>query len=108
MSLKLKIRKAGSTPVLTISGDITGSNVGKISSKLEGIQRVFSGKIAIDLSQTTFIDSHGLGVFVFFFRRFSEEKRQLVFLKPSDFIRDLFTGSNLNKIFTIVDNEESL
>ncbi|MBN1309459.1 MAG: STAS domain-containing protein [Chitinispirillaceae bacterium] len=108
MSFKLKVRKAGSTPVLMIAGDITGNNIGKITSKLENIRRIFSGKIAIDLSQTTFIDSHGLGVFVFFFRRFSEENRQLLFLKPSDFIMDLFSGSNLNKIFTIIDNEENL
>ncbi|MBN1577204.1 MAG: STAS domain-containing protein [Chitinispirillaceae bacterium] len=108
MSFKLKIRRAGSTPVLMIAGDITGSNVGKITSKLESIRRVSSGRIAIDLSQTTFIDSHGLGVFVFFFRRFSEDNRQLVFFKPSDFIMDLFSGSNLNKIFTIIDSDDGL
>ncbi len=108
MSFKLKIHKAGSTPILMISGDITGSNVGKISAKLENMRKTFSEKIAVDLSQTTFIDSHGLGVFVFFYRRFSEENRQLVFLRPSEFIMDLFSGSNLVKIFTIIDNEDTL
>lgn len=108
MNFKLKIRKAGSTPVLVIVGDVTGSNVGKISAKLEGIRKIFTGTIAIDLSRTTFIDSHGLGVLVFFLRRFSEENRRFVFIKPSNFIQELFSGSNLNKIFTIINSEDDL
>ena len=108
MSFRIKIRKTSSAVILSLSGDITGSSVGKISAKLESIQKMFPGTIAIDLSETTFIDSHGLGVFVFFYRRLSEENRRLVFLKPSEFILDLFSGSNLVKIFTIVNSEEEL
>jgi anti-sigma B factor antagonist len=110
MSFKLRTRKAGANqiPVLVIAGDVTGSNIGKISAKLEDIRNSHTGTIAIDLSATTFIDSHGLGVFVFFFRRLSEENRRLVFLSPSAFIRDLFSGSNLNQIFPIIDSEDSL
>ena len=108
MSFKLKIRKTDTAVILAISGDITGNSVGKISAKLENIQNTFNGTIAVDLSETTFIDSHGLGVFVFFYRRFSEENRRLIFLRPSEFILDLFSGSNLVKIFTIVNSEEEL
>ncbi|MBN1758453.1 MAG: STAS domain-containing protein [Chitinispirillaceae bacterium] len=108
MSFKLKIRKTNAAVILALSGDITGNSVGKISAKLESIQKMYQGTIAIDLSETTFIDSHGLGVFVFFYRRLSEEKRKLVFLNPSEFILDLFSGSNLVKIFSIVNSEEEL
>jgi anti-sigma B factor antagonist len=108
MSFKLKIKKTDRAVILVLSGDITGGSVGKISAKLESIQKIHEGTIAIDLSETTFIDSHGLGVFVFFYRRFSEVNRKLVFLKPSDFILDLFSGSNLVKIFTIVNSEDDL
>jgi anti-sigma B factor antagonist len=108
MSFKLKIRKAGTIPVMVIAGEVTGSNVGKISAKFEDIRRIFTGPVAIDLSRTTFLDSHGLGVFVFFFRRFTEENRRFVFIKPSNFIRELFLGSNLDKIFTIIDSEDDL
>ena len=108
MSFKLKIKKTDRAIILVLSGDITGSSVGKISAKLESIQKIYEGTIAIDLSETTFIDSHGLGVFVFFYRRLSEVNRKLVFLKPSDFILDLFSGSNLVKIFTIVNSEDDL
>jgi anti-sigma B factor antagonist len=108
MSFKLKIRKTDHAVILVLSGDITGNSVGKISAKLESVQKMSEETIAIDLSETTFIDSHGLGVFVFFYRRLSEENRRLVFLKPSEFILDLFSGSNLVKIFTIVNSEDDL
>lgn len=108
MSFKLKIRKTDAAVILALSGDITGNSVGKISGKLENIQNMYQGTIAIDLSETTFIDSHGLGVFVFFYRRLSEVNRRLVFLNPSEFILDLFSGSNLVKIFSIVSSEEDI
>lgn len=108
MSFKLKIKKTDTAVILALSGDVTGNSVGKISAKLENVQKMYQGTIAIDLSETTFIDSHGLGVFVFFYRRLSDVDRRLVFLRPSEFILDLFSGSNLVKIFTIVNSEEEL
>ncbi len=108
MSFRLKLRKIRSVPVLYIAGDVTGGNIGKITSRLESLYKFPSGTVAIDLSRTTFIDSHGLGVFVFFFRRLSEERRKLVFLRPSEFVRELVSGSNLDRIFTIIDSEENL
>ena len=108
MSFRLKLRKIGAIPVLVVIGDITGKNIGKMTVKLEGLLKLDTDKIVVDLSQVTFVDSHGLGVFVFFFRRLSEQSRELVFLNPSEFIADLFFGSNLSKVFTIVDNEDML
>ncbi|MCX7726940.1 MAG: STAS domain-containing protein [Chitinispirillaceae bacterium] len=108
MNFKIKINKIKNTPVVEIIGELVGSNVGKVSSKLESIKNSGGNKIAIDLRKTTFIDSHGLGVFVFFQRRLTEDKKELVFLKPSDFIMDIFEGANLTKIFNIIDDEDKL
>jgi anti-sigma B factor antagonist len=108
MSIRLKIKKFRSTPVLEINGDITGENVGKITKKLENLRKAESEKIVVDLSKTTFIDSHGLGAFVYLWRLLEEQKRELVFLNPQGFIRSLFTGTNLDKIFRVVDSEEAI
>jgi anti-sigma B factor antagonist len=108
MSFKLKVKKIGETPVLCVHGDITGSNIGKMTAKLENLMDGTSPKIGIDLSDVSFIDSHGLGVFVFFYRRLHEFNRNFIIIKPSEFIVDLFSGANLDRIFTIVDSEESL
>ena len=108
MSFKMKVKKIRSVPVLVLYGEVTGNSVGKLSAKLNGIQRVFEGKIAIDLSNTTFIDSHGLGVFIFFYRRLTDENRELVFLNPPEFITELFSGSSLDRVFNVVGSEEQL
>jgi len=108
MSFKLKIRKSGSTPILGVFGDITGNNIGKLTSKLETLLKVPSDAIAIDLEHVSFIDSHGLGVFVFYFRRLQEQQRKFVIVKPSEFIRELLSGSNLDRVFTIVADEKDL
>ena len=108
MSIKIRTRKVKTIPVLEISGDITGENVGKITSKLESLFKGDSHKVAIDLSNTSFIDSHGLGAFVYMWRLLEEQNRELVFLNPQGFIRNMFAGTNLDKIFKIAESEESL
>ena len=108
MSFKIRTRKLNGLPVLALAGELAGVGVSEIAERLERLRKATSQAIVVDLSKATFIDSHGLGVFVFFFRRFAEERRELVFIRPSEFVRDLFNGSNLNKVFTIVDSEEGL
>jgi len=108
MSFRLKIRKVKTIPVLTVFGDITGNNIGKLTAKLDHMIKMPSERIAIDLASVSFIDSHGLGVFVFFFRRLQEQRRIMVILHPSEFISELFSGSNLDRIFTIVNDEREL
>jgi anti-sigma B factor antagonist len=108
MSFRLKVKKKGTVPILMVYGDITGNNIGKMTAKLKNMTDGSSSKIGIDLSNVSFIDSHGLGVFVYFYRRLKEHDRTIVFIKPSEFIVELFSGSNLDRIFTIADNEEAL
>lgn len=108
MSFKIKINRKKSTPIVIISGDVTGDHVRTISSRLNALHNENWATIAIDLSNTTFIDSHGLGVFVYFWRQLEQEKRRLVFLKPQGFILELFAGTNLDKVFTIIETDEDL
>lgn len=108
MSFKLKVRKRGLTPILAVYGDITGNNIGKLTVKLEHFLKIASDAIVIDLEHVSFIDSHGLGVFVFYFRRLQEQQRRFVILKPSEFIQELLSGSNLDRVFTIINDEKDL
>lgn len=108
MSCKISVRKNGAIPVLVVDGDLTGAEIAKVAKKLETIRKGKAAKVAVDLSQTTFIDSHGLGAFVYSWRLLEEEKRQLVFLNPSSFVRNTLNGTNLDKVFIIVESEEKL
>lgn len=108
MSLKLKVRKVNSTPVLEVSGEITGDNVAKIIARLESLRNGGSKMIAVDLEETTFIDSHGLGAFVYSWRLLEEENRQLVFINPQGFVNNMFSGTNLDKIFKVIEENQLL
>jgi anti-anti-sigma factor len=108
MSFKIKIRKVNSTPVLEIFGEITGENVAKVMNKLDSLRNNGSKMIAVDLGKTTFIDSHGLGAFVYSWRLLEENKRQLVFINPHGFVYTMFSGTNLDKIFKVVEENQLL
>jgi anti-anti-sigma factor len=108
MGFKLKVRKVNDVPVLDILGEVSGPDIAKITSRLDSMRKENSTVIAIDMSHTSYIDSHGMGALVFFWRVLEEEQRQLVFIKPQSFIRNMLSGTNLDKIFRVVDSEEEL
>lgn len=108
MNFKISIRKKNRIPILEIQGSITKDNLNKIKSRIESVQKSDSSIIMINLEHTDFIDSHGLGVFLFFWHKLAEEKRQLIFLKPQGFILDVLTETSLTKIFKIIESEEHL
>lgn len=108
MSLKIKIKKHNDIPVVQIIGQAVGQDVAKISKKLEPYLTSSELKIAIDLTETTAIDSYGLGVFVFSWKQFSLQNRQLIFVNPQGFVRDLFEDTNLDKVLITSESIESL
>ena len=85
-----------------------GQEVAKISKKLEAFLTTGDPVVAVDLSATTIIDSYGLGVFVFTWKQIASQNRQLVFVNPQGFIRNLFDGTNLSKVIRVVDSLEEL
>ncbi|KMQ52228.1 hypothetical protein CHISP_0909 [Chitinispirillum alkaliphilum] len=108
MGLKMRCRKKGEVPILAPVGELTGENVSKLMAKLDYYCKNTFGTIVVDLSRTFFIDSHGLGAFIYSWRLLEEENRRLVFLKPHSFIKGMFEGTNLDKIFKILESEEDI
>jgi anti-sigma B factor antagonist len=108
MSLKIKVKKHNAIPVFQIEGEAVGQDVADISKKVEPYLKSEEPLIAIDLSGTSIIDSYGLGVLVFLWKQFGSQNRQLVFVNPQDFLRNLFEGTNLAKVFKIVESVEKL
>jgi anti-sigma B factor antagonist len=108
MSAKINMLKSGEIPVIEIIGELSGESVGKIAARLEKLRKTYSKTIAVDLSRTTFIDSHGLGVFVYSWRLLENEQRNLVFVNPQGFILNMLHNTNLDRLFKIVDSLEAL
>lgn len=109
MSFKISMRKTASgVPVVGVAGDLSGDNVGKLAARLEKMRKTHSPVVAIDLQETAFIDSHGLGVFVYCWRLLENEHRQLVFINPQGFILNMFRSTNLDRVFRVVNSLEEL
>jgi anti-sigma B factor antagonist len=108
MSLKIKVKKHGLIPVIQLEGEAIGQEVAKISKKLDALLSTDDPVIAVDLSETTLIDSYGLGVFVFTWKQIASQNRQLVFVNPQGFIRNLFEGTNLARVIKVVASIEEL
>jgi len=108
MSCKIKTRKYDTVYVLEISGEIEVPDINTISKKLESLVHGQYHTVAIDLNEVKYIDSHGLGVFVYFWKMMEKNDRELVFVKPQGLIKTIFEGTNLSQILKIIDNVEDL
>lgn len=108
MSIKINVRKFKEIPVIEIIGELSGEEVGKLAARLEKMRKSDDKVIAVDLGRTTFIDSHGLGVFVYCWRLLENERRDLVFINPQGFILNMFHNTNLDRVFKVVDSLEAL
>jgi len=103
MGFKTKVRKIKGTPVLEIAGEFAGENASKAAVILEKMRTSTEAGIAVDLKRTTFIDSVGLGVFVYCWRLLENDKRTMFFVRPQGFVLKMFQNTSLDKVFKVVD-----
>ena len=108
MCLKIKMKKVNTVPVLTLIGQAVGADVNALSKKMESLAAGSNPVVVIDLSETSFIDSHGLGILVFMVKSMEANNKRLVFLNPQGVIREILWETNLNKIFPIINSMEEL
>jgi len=104
MGFKTKVRKIKGTPVLEIIGDFAGENASKAAVLLEEMRTFSEADIAVDLKRMTFIDSVGLGVFVYCWRLLENDKRTMFFVRPQGFVLKMFQNTSLDKVFKVVDS----
>lgn len=108
MSCKIRIKKLNKIPVLKISGELNTAGINSLSRKFESLMRGDHQKIVVDLNETTYIDSHGLGVLIFYWKELGEKKQELLFLNPQGFIRTILEGTNISQIIKFIDSVEAL
>jgi anti-anti-sigma factor len=108
MGIKIKMKKHGDIPVVHVEGAVVGKDVAKLSKKLDDFMTDNAPLVAVDLSETDVIDSYGLGVLIFSWKQFASRNKKLVFVSPQGFARNLFEGTNLTRVITMVDSIEAL
>jgi len=111
MALEVVIKSEGADPIVELSGKIVDVDVKKIQHQLDILykNKAYS-RIALDVTHADFIDSHGLGVIVYFHTLMQKEKRAFVIVNgnpdKSAYLNRLFELTNLDKVLNIVSKLE--
>lgn len=112
MSLDIKLKKIKGVPVLELVGRAIDVDVEKFSKKLESLYGKREQKIVVDLSKTNFVDSHGLGIIVYYNTLLQQEKKELVILNTNPdiggYVHRLFELTNLDKVLRVVTSQEDI
>ena len=106
--MEITFRASGKWNLLDISGHIKGSEVSHFRST---IQRAIAEKklfLAANMQEVGFIDSSGVGMLITCHQDLKAAGGQLVLMKLSDDIYDLFEMTSIDRLFEIVENEEDL
>ncbi len=102
----MNVVTAGSArnPVVSLSGEIDVANSVQVRSALSRLVDAGATNLTVDLTDVTFIDSSGLGVFVAIFKRLrSSREGTLRLVRPSGSVRKVFEITGLDSVFVIDD-----
>ncbi|MBD3392162.1 MAG: anti-sigma factor antagonist [Chitinivibrionales bacterium] len=108
VSCKVKLQHKNALPVVQVIGELTGNDSARVSKKILAQRAGKSKMVVVDLSETTFLDSHGLGVLVYAWRRLEERDQELVFMNPPPFVQNIFQGTNLANVLRVVESLDAL
>jgi anti-anti-sigma factor len=100
-------------PMIQLVGNVRGESDERLRIILhEMFIESSHAKIVVDLSGAMYIDSHFLGVIVYYHRRLQEVGRELVLLNRSDnpetYINRLIDTTGIDKVLTIVRSEDAI
>ena len=108
MSMKIKKNKVGNFEILKVIGDATMDEIYKLSKAIDHVRTKGARHIAVDVSQTTSLDSSALGVLILGKKMLKKENREICILHPTEYIRELLFSANLDAVFRIVESEDQL
>jgi anti-anti-sigma factor len=106
-SLDIAVLKHDDNTVLfRLKGRIVDQKVTSLHRKIEHYCRKKIPQIIIDVSMVDFLNSHGLGMIVYFHTLMQKSGRQLLILNsnsdPNAYLENLFATTNLDKVLSII------
>ena len=101
MKLSLETRHRRDVVVVYCQGRIVYRDEAVALSNLVGTVLERTGKVVLDLSGVSSIDSAGIGELVLLHTRAQAQKANLKYACPSPFVRDLFDLTRLDSFFEI-------
>ena len=90
------------TPVVAVSGEVDLFTAPDLKRHVERALDEHSGRLVVDLTDTTFIDSSSLGVLIGAHRRLAEHDTPLVVVTENQSVRKTLRITGLDGLFTVV------
>jgi anti-anti-sigma factor len=112
MSMILTVNDHNGIPVVELAGKVKGEGDKHLQTCLEELLKGPAKKVVVDLSKAEYIDSHGLGVIIYYHKMLSADKRALIVLnadsKADSYMARLIEITNLDKVLTVASSLEGL
>ncbi len=101
MNLAIGIEENSNQYVVSVSGEIDVYTAPELIEKLLPLTEVNGNEIQIDLQNTTYLDSTGLGVFINAYKSTKEHQSHLELIHLKDRVLRLFKVTGLDEIMNI-------
>jgi len=105
--LRIRMKRLGDgAALLAVSGYLDAHTFEEMEKVMERLFDANIYKIIVDLSQLSYISSAGAGVFISKVGQATENGGNIVFLRPSEPVMEVFDLLGLTQIFPIVYSEQ--
>ncbi|MEK3889615.1 STAS domain-containing protein [Bacillus sp. FSL K6-3431] len=101
MNLSIDVRESGQEVYVKLSGEIDAYTAPQVREELMNAVESPGIRMVVDLSEVTYMDSTGLGVFVGLFKSLKANEGQLDFTGMTDRLKRLFEITGLADVMDI-------
>lgn len=104
--MAFQVRKSGDVMVIDIEGQLIVGNRQELKQKILDALGTGERKFVVNFSDTSYIDSSGLGVLVSLSKKIREQEGVLRLASLNEDLRTLFELTKLDTLFEIADSRE--
>ena len=113
MANTIKMGKYGDIPYIKLTGRIISVDSRKFKRKMESLfLKKKNDRIIVNLSETEFLDSYGLGVIVYYHTCMQKAGRELIILNknpnPQAYITRLLELTRLVNVFKVISHSSQM
>jgi len=101
MNLAIKIEEDSNHYILKLTGEIDVYTTPELKEKLLPLTEKSGNDIQIDLENTTYLDSTGLGVFISAYKSSKEHQSHIELINVKDRVLRLFKVTGLDEIMDL-------
>ena len=106
MSEKVSTRQVGKVTVVDAPGRLTGEATTSFRDTIRGLASGGRKKLLVNLAQTSYIDSCGIGELVSAFTTLANQGGVMKLLNLTMRVRDLLQSTKLYTVFEVYDDED--